>query len=108
MTLHLHGLRQPLEPNQQVPRRPGRDRRDVVRRLLGAAAARRSQLFAEMMTAELTMPAHVKREPDVLLVVFERDGKEPASRHASGGEQACLFAVRLLIDYRARCGSATA
>jgi hypothetical protein len=35
------------------------------------------------------------------LVVSERDGEEPASRHVSGGEQACLFAVRLLIDYRA-------
>jgi hypothetical protein len=47
------------------------------------------------------MPVHVKREPDTLLVVFERDGEEPAARQDSGGEQACLFTVSLLIDYRA-------
>lgn len=46
------------------------------------------------------MTVHAKHEPDTLLIVFERDGEEPATRHASGGEQACLFAVRLLIDHR--------
>jgi hypothetical protein len=40
-------------------------------------------------------------EPNALLIVFERDGEEPATRHANGGEQACLFAVRMLIDHRA-------
>jgi hypothetical protein len=47
------------------------------------------------------MPVHIRREPDALLIVFERDGEEPATRRASGAEQACLFAVRLLIDQRA-------
>jgi hypothetical protein len=46
------------------------------------------------------MSVHVKPEPDALLIVFERDGEEPATRQASGGEQACLFAVRMLIDHR--------
>ena len=44
------------------------------------------------------MPVHVKREPDTLLVVFERDGEEPATRHALKRRRA---GVRLLIDYRA-------
>jgi hypothetical protein len=39
----------------------------------------------------------VKRELVALLVVFARDGEEPTSRHASGGEQACLFA-RTSVD----------
>jgi hypothetical protein len=43
------------------------------------------------------MPVHVKREPDALLVVFERDGEEPATRHASGRRAG----VRLLIGDRA-------
>jgi hypothetical protein len=47
------------------------------------------------------MPVHVKREPGTLLIVFERDGEEPERRRAAGSEQACLFAVRLLIDQRA-------
>ena len=44
------------------------------------------------------MPVHVKREPDTLLVVFERDGEEPATRHALKRRRA---GIRLLIDYRA-------
>ena len=46
----------------------------------------------------MTVRVHVRREPDTLLVMFERDGEQAATRHASGGEQACLW----------RCVSATA
>jgi hypothetical protein len=46
------------------------------------------------------MPVHMKHEPDALLIVFERDGEETETRRANGGEQACLFAVRVLIDHR--------
>ena len=46
------------------------------------------------------MPARLKREPDALLIVWERDGEEPITRRADGPQQACLFAVRLLIDCR--------
>lgn len=60
-----------------------------------------AEAFRRDDDGELTRPVHAKREPRALLVVFECDGEESASRHASGGEQACLFVVRLLIDYRA-------
>ena len=46
------------------------------------------------------MPAHVKREPGALLIVLNRDGEEPQSRRAVGGEQALLFAVAMLIECR--------
>jgi hypothetical protein len=46
------------------------------------------------------MVARVKHQPDALLIVFERDGEEPMTRRADGPQQACLFAVRLLIDCR--------
>jgi hypothetical protein len=46
----------------------------------------------------MTVRVHVRREPDTLLVMFERDGEQAATRHASGGAQACLW----------RCVSATA
>ena len=46
------------------------------------------------------MPVHVKRAGDALLIVWERDGEEPVTRRADGPQQACLFAVRLLIDCR--------
>jgi hypothetical protein len=46
------------------------------------------------------MPVHIRHEPDALLIVLERDGEEPATRRANGGEQALLFAVAMLIDCR--------
>ena len=46
------------------------------------------------------MPMHVKHEPGALLVVLNRDGEEPQTRRAVGGEQALLFAVALLIECR--------
>ena len=46
------------------------------------------------------MPAHIKREPGALLIVLNRDGEEPQSRRAVGGEQALLFAVAMLIECR--------
>ena len=45
------------------------------------------------------MVAHIKREPDALLLQFERDG-EPAERKlARGGRQALLFAIGMLIGH---------
>jgi hypothetical protein len=41
------------------------------------------------------MPVHIRLEPDALLLVLERDGEEPATRRANGGEQVLLFAVTL-------------
>ena len=46
------------------------------------------------------MPAHIKPEPGVLLLVLNRDGEEPQTRRAVGGEQALLFAVAMLIERR--------
>ncbi len=46
------------------------------------------------------MPMHVKHEPGALLVVLNRDGEEPQTRRAVGGEQALLFAISLLIGCR--------
>jgi len=46
------------------------------------------------------MPVHIRHEPDALLLVLERDGEEPQTRRAVGGEQALLFAVTMLIDCR--------
>jgi len=43
---------------------------------------------------------HVKHEPGALLVVLNRDGEEPQTRRAVGGEQALLFAISLLIGCR--------
>jgi hypothetical protein len=45
------------------------------------------------------MVSRIKREPDALLLQFERDG-EPAERKlARGGRQALLFAVGMLIGH---------
>jgi hypothetical protein len=44
------------------------------------------------------MPVHVKREPTVCWSCLSVMARSP---HAGGAEQSCLFAVRLLIDYRA-------
>jgi hypothetical protein len=46
------------------------------------------------------MPGHTRREPDALLLMLERDGEEPQTRRAVGGEQALLFAMTMLIDCR--------
>jgi hypothetical protein len=46
------------------------------------------------------MPAHIKPEPGALLLVLNRDGEEPHTRRAVGGEQALLFAVAMLIECR--------
>ncbi len=46
------------------------------------------------------MPVHIRHEPDALLIVLNRDGEEPQSRRAVGGEQALLFAVAMLTDCR--------
>jgi hypothetical protein len=46
------------------------------------------------------MPVHARHEPDALLITLERDGEEPVTRQASGGEQALLFALALLIECR--------
>ena len=37
-------------------------------------------------------------EPGALLIVLNRDGEEPQSRRAVGGEQALLFAVATLVE----------
>src|SRR5258708_9323535 len=47
-----------------------------------------------------TMPAHIKHEPGALLIVLNRDGEEPQTRRAVGGEQALLFAISMLIRCR--------
>ena len=46
------------------------------------------------------MPVHTRHEPGALLLVLNRDGEEPQSRRAVGGEQALLFAVAMLIECR--------
>jgi hypothetical protein len=45
------------------------------------------------------MPARVRREPELLLLRFERDGSEPETKLARGGRQALLYAVGLLIGH---------
>jgi len=45
------------------------------------------------------MVSRIKREPDALLLQFERD-REPAERKlARGGRQALLFAIGMLIGH---------
>ena len=45
------------------------------------------------------MVARIRRDPDALLLQFERDG-EPAERKlARGGRQALLFAIGMLIGH---------
>ena len=44
------------------------------------------------------MPVHIRREPGALLIMLERDGEDPATRQARGGEQALLYAVAMLIE----------
>jgi hypothetical protein len=46
------------------------------------------------------MPVHIRHEPGALLIVLNRDGEEPQTRRAVGGEQALLFAVAMLIECR--------
>lgn len=46
------------------------------------------------------MPVHVRHDPHALVIVLERDGEEPATRRASDGGQALLFAMAMLIDCR--------
>jgi len=46
------------------------------------------------------MVARIRHEPHALLIVLERDGEEPRTRRAVGGEQALLFAVAMLTDCR--------
>lgn len=45
------------------------------------------------------MVARVRKEPDVLVVTFERDGEEPVRIEAADGEKALLRAVALLLAY---------
>ena len=45
------------------------------------------------------MVGRVKREPDALLLQFERDGAEPERKIARGGRQALLYAVGMLIGH---------
>jgi hypothetical protein len=40
-----------------------------------------------------------RREPEVLLLQFERDGEEPERKLARGGRQALLYAVGMLIEH---------
>jgi len=46
------------------------------------------------------MPAHIRRDPDALLIVLTRDGEEPQTRRAIGGEQALLSAISMLTECR--------
>jgi hypothetical protein len=47
------------------------------------------------------MPVHVQLEPDVFVIVFERDGEEPETQLVIGdGERVLLFAVSLLVRHR--------
>jgi|GraSoi2013_100cm_1033763.scaffolds.fasta_scaffold225209_1 hypothetical protein len=45
------------------------------------------------------MAARTRREPDALLLQFERDGEEPERKLAHGGRQALLFAIGMLIGH---------
>jgi hypothetical protein len=45
------------------------------------------------------MPARIRREPEALLLQFERDGEDPETKLARGGRQALLYAVGLLIGH---------
>ncbi len=45
------------------------------------------------------MPARIRREPEALLLQFERDGEEPERKLARGGRQALLYAVGMLIGH---------
>jgi hypothetical protein len=46
------------------------------------------------------MPVRIPRERDALLITLERDGEDPATREAHGGEQALLYAIGMLIACR--------
>jgi hypothetical protein len=45
------------------------------------------------------MVAHIKRDPDALLLKFERDGEPAEHKLARGGRQALLFAIGMLIGH---------
>jgi hypothetical protein len=46
------------------------------------------------------MVARIRREPDILVVVFERDGEEPVRVEVADGEKAVLRAVAILLAHR--------
>jgi hypothetical protein len=45
------------------------------------------------------MVARIRRDPDALLLKFERDGEPPERKLARGGRQALLFAIGMLIGH---------
>jgi hypothetical protein len=45
------------------------------------------------------MVARIKREPDELVVRFERSGEDPRRKIARGGRQALFLAVGMLIEH---------
>jgi hypothetical protein len=45
------------------------------------------------------MVAPTRREPDALLLQFDRDGEPPERKLARGGRQALLYAVGMLIGH---------
>jgi hypothetical protein len=44
------------------------------------------------------MVARTRREPEALILQFERDGEEPVRKLARSGRQALLYAVGMLIE----------
>jgi hypothetical protein len=39
------------------------------------------------------MPARIRRDPEVLMIILEREGEEPATRQARDRHEALLFAI---------------
>jgi hypothetical protein len=46
------------------------------------------------------MATLIRKEPEVLVVTFERAGEKPDQRLATGGRQALGHAINLLIAHR--------